>query len=238
METVRINKYLSEVGYCSRREADRLIENGAVTVNGETAEPGQKVTEDDQILVYGNPVHKEEEKILLLLNKPKGIVCTTAKEDKDNVIDFLHYPKRVYPVGRLDKDSEGLLLLTNQGSMVNKLLRSSNCHEKEYIATVDKVVTADFIKKMSGGVYLPELEKTTRPCVVKKMSAYCFRIVLTQGYNRQIRRMCTQCGYRVTSLKRTRIMNLKLGDLPVGQYRHATEKESRQLWQSIKDSAD
>ena len=233
-----MNKYLSQIGYCSRREADRLIEEGAVTVNGSVPEMGTKVTEADEILVKGQPVKKEEEKILLVLNKPKGIVCTTAKAEKNNVIDFLHYPKRVYPVGRLDKDSEGLLLLTNQGDLVNRLMRGSNRHEKEYVVTVDKPLTEAFLKGMAAGVYLKELDVKTRPCFAEKMDDLTFRIILTQGLNRQIRRMCACFGYQVVNLKRIRIMNIRLQGLPTGRYREATAEERKELWESIQDSSN
>ena len=238
MEPVRLNKYLSQIGYCSRREADRLIESGAVTVNGQPAQMGSKVTDADEILVRGKPLKREDEKILLILNKPRGVVCTTARFDKNNVIDFLQYPKRVYPVGRLDKDSEGLLLMTNQGDLVNKLMRGGNGHEKEYIVTVNRPVTNSFLQGMSKGVYLEELNVTTRPCRVERIDGVTFRMVLTQGLNRQIRRMCACFGYRVVKLRRTRIINIELGDLPVGRYRRATPEEMERLWESVKDSSN
>lgn len=238
MEPIRLNKYLSQVGYCSRREADRLIEEGAVTVDGVLAELGTRVTDDNHILVRGEPLKKEEEPILLVFNKPRGIVCTTAHFDKDNVIDYLQYPKRIYPVGRLDKNSEGLLLLTNQGELVNKLLRAGNRHEKEYVVTVDRLLDEPFLKAMASGVYLEELDVTTRPCEVRQTGIRTFHITLTQGYNRQIRRMCETLGYRVRRLRRIRIMNIRLGDLPVGEYRDATGQEIKILWESIKDSSN
>lgn len=233
-----MNKYLSQIGYCSRRDADRLIAAGAVTVNGRLPEMGDKVTDTDEILVHGKPLQKEEEKILLILNKPKGIVCTTARFDRNNVIDFLQYPKRVYPVGRLDKDSEGLLLLTNQGDLVNRLMRGGNRHEKEYLVTVNRPVTNNFLQGMAKGVYLEELHVTTRPCKVERIDGVTFRMVLTQGLNRQIRRMCACFGYRVVKLRRTRIMNIELGDLPTGKCRSATPEEMRRLWEAVKDSSN
>lgn len=226
---VRINKFLSEAGVCSRREADRKIEAGCVTIDGRVAVTGDRVLDGQEVCVDGQPVHKEEELILLALNKPAGIVCTAEKREKDNVIDFLHYPKRVYPIGRLDKDSEGLLLLTNYGDIVNKMMRSGNRHEKEYVVTVNKPLSDPFLRGMAGGVPLVELGVTTRKCHVQKLSARQFKIILTQGYNRQIRRMCEYFGYRVEKLKRVRIMNIELGDLPVGKYRNVTPEEFRVL---------
>lgn len=230
MEEQRINKYLSAIGFCSRREADRLIESGKVIVDGKVAECGMKVTGSEDITVNGKRPVVEDEKIILALNKPVGIVCTSFKGDKDNVIDFINYPKRVYPIGRLDKNSEGLLLLTNQGDLVNKIMKASTYHEKEYQVTVDKPVTPEFIQKMSAGVWLEELEVTTRKCKIKRTGMYTFDIVLTQGLNRQIRRMCEALGYRVRKLKRVRIMNVLLGDLPVGKYRKLSEKEIKGLY--------
>lgn len=237
MEGTRINKYLSEAGVCSRREADRLIGAGAVTIDGRVATLGDQVLQGQRVLCNGRPVSPEEEKILLAFHKPRGIVCTTQKAEKNNVVDYIRYEKRVYPVGRLDKESEGLLLLTNQGEIVNKMMRSVNRHEKEYIVTVNKPVTADFVRGMAGGVYLEELDVTTRKCKVEKLEAKQFRIVLTQGLNRQIRRMCEVFGYRVERLVRVRIMNIRLGDLPAGQYRRVTDEEYRKLRQMIEHSA-
>lgn len=237
-EGVRINKFLSEAGVCSRREADRRIEAGAVTIDGRTAVAGDRVFEGQQVLVEGRPVQKEEEMILLALNKPAGIVCTAEKRERNNVIDFLNYPKRVYPIGRLDKDSEGLLLLTNHGDIVNKMMRSGNRHEKEYLVTVNKPVSDPFLRGMAGGVPLVELGVTTRKCRVEKISSRQFRIILTQGYNRQIRRMCEYFGYRVEKLKRVRIMNIELGDLPVGKYRSVTPEEYRVLSKLLQGSSN
>ena len=236
MEEVRLNKFLSEAGVCSRREADRLIEAGKVSVDGETAVTGMKVREEQRILVNGRPVCKEEEMILLVVNKPRGIVCTAEKSEKNNIIEYLHYPKRIYPVGRLDKDSEGLLLMTNNGEIVNKIMRSGNRHEKEYVVTVNKEVTEEFVRAMAGGI--PILDTVTRKCEVQKLDKHRFRIVLTQGLNRQIRRMCEYLGYRVVALTRVRIMNIRLGNLKPGAYRRVTAQEWRTLQELIRDSSN
>lgn len=235
---VRINKFLSEAGVCSRREADRKIENKEVTINDRIAVTGDRVLPEDVVYVNGRPIQKEEEMILLALNKPIGIVCTAEKMEKNNVIDFLKYPKRVYPIGRLDKDSEGLLLLTNNGEIVNKIMRSGNMHEKEYIVTVNKPVSDSFVRGMAGGVPLVELETTTRKCKVEKIGNRKIRIVLTQGLNRQIRRMCEYFGYRVEKLERVRIMNIKLGDLKSGEYRKVTQEEYEKLLKLIRTSSN
>ena len=235
---VRINKFLSEAGVCSRREADRKIENGEVRINDKVAATGDKVMPEDIVYVNGRPVKKEEELVLLALNKPVGIVCTAEKREKNNVIDYINYPKRIYPIGRLDKDSEGLLLLTNNGEIVNKMMRSGNMHEKEYIVTVNKPVTESFIRGLAGGVPLVELNTTTRKCKVEQIGKKQFRIILTQGLNRQIRRMCEYFGYRVEKLVRTRIMNIELGDLEVGKYREITSGEYKKLQSLIKYSSN
>lgn len=228
-EKIRLNKYLSEIGFCSRREADILVEDKRVTINGRFAVMGDKVTGEEVICVDHKPVGKiKDVHTYILLNKPRGIVCTT-KNDKDNVIDYLKLNTRVFPVGRLDKDSEGLLLLSSDGDIVNRMMRAGNFHEKEYIVKVNNIITDDFVKRMSAGVYLEELEQTTRPCKVKKINDYEFRIILTQGLNRQIRRMCQALGYRVIKLKRVRIMNLKLDGLKVGQWRDVTPEELKEL---------
>ena len=237
-EGIRINKFLSEAGVCSRREADRRIENGEITINGRLAVNGDKVLPEDEVFVNGKPIQKEEEMILLVLNKPAGIVCTAEKREKNNVIDFMKYPKRIYPIGRLDKDSQGLLLLTNNGDIVNKIMRAGNMHEKEYIVTVNKPVTDSFIRGLSGGVPLVDLNTTTRKCKVEKIANRKFRIILTQGLNRQIRRMCEYFGYRVEKLERVRIMNIKLGDLKSGEYREVTEKEYEKLLALISHSSN
>lgn len=234
-ETVRINKLLSDAGICSRREADRLLQAGEITVDGIQAVLGMRVRPEAEICVKGRPVRREEKKVLLMLNKPRGIVCTAQQKEKNNVIRFLNYPLRVYPVGRLDKESEGLLLLTNQGELVNRIMRSGNYHEKEYVVTVDREITEDFLKKMRRGV--PVLDTVTRPCTVEKLNSTTFQIILTQGLNRQIRRMCAYLGYEVKKLKRVRIMNLKLGDLPVGQYKEVTGRELARLEELLAKSS-
>lgn len=224
----RINKYLSEVGYCSRRGADKLIEQGRVTINGAVPEMGTKVGPGDVVCVDGVRVtHAEDERIYLAFNKPVGIVCTTdTRVEPDNIIDFINYPSRIFPIGRLDKPSEGLIFLTNDGDIVNKILRARNNHEKEYVVTVDRPVTQAFVRSMSAGV--PILDTVTRPCRVERLSRNVVRIVLTQGLNRQIRRMCEHLDYRVTKLKRVRIMNVKL-DVPVGKWRNLTAAEMAEI---------
>lgn len=223
----RLNKYLSEVGYCSRRKADTLIEQGRVTINGQVPEMGTKVSPGDEVRVNGALiVPPKKDNVYLAFNKPVGIVCTTNPADKKNIIDYINYPTRIFPIGRLDKPSEGLILLTDDGDIVNKILRARNNHEKEYIVTVDRLINQDFIERMSNGI--PILDTITRKCEVEQLSKYVFRIVLTQGLNRQIRRMCEYLGFEVVKLKRIRIMNISL-DVPVGQYRHLTEKELADL---------
>lgn len=229
MEAVRINKFLSEAGYCSRRAADKLIEEGRVTVNGEIPEMGLKVTDNDEIRVDDQLIQRqnEEDLVYLAFNKPVGIVCTTdTKREKNNIIDYINYPKRVFPIGRLDKDSEGLILLTNDGNIVNKILRARNNHEKEYIVTVDRPITPEFIAKMRTGV--PILDTVTKPCYAEYLDKFTFRIILTQGLNRQIRRMCEHFNYEVKSLKRVRIMNISL-DIKTGKYRSLTAGEMNDL---------
>ena len=231
---VRINKYLSMAGVCSRREADRELLAGHVIIDGKVARAGDRVMTGEQVFYQGNLVRMKDEPVLIVVNKPKGIVCTAQKKEKDNIIDFLHYPIRVYPIGRLDKQSEGLILMTNEGDLVNKIMRSGNYHEKEYLVTVNKPLTAHFLHGMAGGV--PVLDTVTRKCKVERTGKQSFRIVLTQGLNRQIRRMCEYFGYRVVSLKRVRIMNICLGELPVGQYRNVTAQERKQLDEMLKNS--
>ncbi|MFA9377230.1 MAG: 23S rRNA pseudouridine(2604) synthase RluF [Lachnotalea sp.] len=235
-DMVRINKYLSEAGVCSRREADRLVEAGSVTVNGIVAVMGSKVNINQIICVNGTEVKHEEKMVLLAFNKPVGIVCTAEKKEKDNIIDFINYPQRIYPVGRLDKYSEGLILMTNNGDIVNKMMRSGNMHEKEYIVEVDKPITDEFIRGMSGGV--PILDTITRKCKIEKIGKNTFRIVITQGLNRQIRRMCEFFGFKVTNLERIRIMNISLGNLKQGTYRNVTAEELNKLEKLIKDSSN
>ena len=229
-ELKRINKFLSEAGYCSRREADKLIDAGRVTINGTVPEMGTKISKDDVVAVDGEEVTNTKTSfVYLAFNKPIGIVCTTdTRVEKDNIIDFINYPKRIFPIGRLDKPSEGLILLTDDGDIVNKILRASNNHEKEYIVTVDKPISQTFIQRMSSGIPLIDLGKTTKPCIVKKTGKFEFKIILTQGLNRQIRRMCDYLNYEVHTLKRVRIMNIKL-DIPLGSYRELTKDEFSEL---------
>ena len=234
---IRINKYLSEVGYCSRRAADRLIAEGKVTINGKIPEIGTKVDDGDQVEVKGQRIEKsaKQKKIYLAFNKPVGIVCTTdRKVEPNNVIDFIKYPKRIFPIGRLDKLSEGLIFLTNDGDIVNKILRSRNNHEKEYIVRVNRPIDTDFIQSMSNGVQI--LDTRTKNCFVKQLGSKKFKIILTQGLNRQIRRMCESLEYRVRSLKRVRIMNIKL-DVPTGKYREFTKEELLELNRLLKNSS-
>lgn len=233
---MRLNKYLSDAGVCSRREADRLVEEGKILVDGVQATLGMQVTAEQEILVNGKKVEREEKKTLLVFHKPRGVECTTSPKVKNNVISYIGYPIRVYYVGRLDKDSEGLLLLTNEGELVNKIMRAGNCHEKEYVVTVDKPITREFIQKMKDGV--PVLGTVTRKCQVFQTGKRTFQIILTQGMNRQIRRMCEYLGYRVKRLKRVRVMNICLGDLPVGKYREATAEEMQVLREMIRDSSE
>lgn len=234
-QTVRINKFLSEVGYCSRREADKLIEAGRITVNGLKAEMGTKITTDDVVKIDNRVIENNKTTFTYLaFNKPVGIVCTTdTKVEKDNIIDFINYDKRIFPIGRLDKASEGLILLTDDGDIVNKILRASNNHEKEYLVTVNKPISQTFIERMRNGV--PILNTVTKKCKVEKVDNFTFRIVLTQGLNRQIRRMCEYLDYQVETLKRVRIMNIEL-DVPVGTYRELSNDELSQLNQLLKTS--
>lgn len=231
-ESVRLNKYLSEAGVCSRREADRLIESGKVTVDGVTAQMGMRVTVGQIVKVGKKTVSKQDEMIVLAVNKPKGIVCTEDQRERDSIVRFLNYPVRVTYAGRLDKDSRGLLLMTNNGDIINQMMRAANRHEKEYKVTVDKEITEQFIKKMSEGV--PILDTVTRPCTVKKIGKYTFSIILTQGLNRQIRRMCAAFGYEVKDLVRIRIMNIRLGSLKEGAYRKLTDEELEELYEMLK----
>lgn len=235
-EGIRLNKYLSDIGVCSRRAADRLAQEGRITVNGTAAEPGMRVTPQDVMLVDGKPVRKEERKVYLALNKPRGIVCTAEKREKNNIIDYLNYPLRVYPVGRLDKDSEGLILLTNDGAIVNGMMRARNRHEKEYQVKVDRAFDREFIEQMARGV--PILDTVTRPCRVKRTGSDTFTIILTQGLNRQIRRMCEALGYRVVRLKRVRIMNIRLDGLARGAWRELTAEELRALKAQIGEKTE
>ncbi|MFE3576556.1 23S rRNA pseudouridine(2604) synthase RluF [Lysinibacillus sp. NPDC059133] len=229
---MRINKYLSETGIVSRRGADKWIAEGKVTINGELATVGSQVETGDMVCVDGKEVKKEEQLVYIALNKPVGITSTTERHIKGNVVDFVNHPLRIFHIGRLDKESEGLLLLTNDGDIVNKILRAENHHEKEYIVQVDKPITEQFIKKMGTGVDI--LDTTTLPCYVEKISDKVFKVVLEQGLNRQIRRMCSALGYSVKRLQRIRIMNIKLGNLKVGQWRDLTDKERTELFKLLK----
>lgn len=228
---MRLNKFLSDAGVCSRREADRLIENGLINLDNEIAKMGSKVYKDS-VVIYNNMVVKSnDELILLALNKPVGIECTSDRNNVDNIIDFIDYPTRVFTVGRLDKNSSGLILLTNDGDLANKISKSSNCHEKEYIVKVNKKISDEFLDKMSSGVNI--LDTVTKPCKVTKINDNTFNIILTQGLNRQIRRMCLELGYKVNQLKRVRIMNIKLGKLLVGTYRKVSGEEIDVLMKSL-----
>nr|MBI1230873.1 23S rRNA pseudouridine(2604) synthase RluF [Cytophagales bacterium] len=232
---IRINKFLSEVGFCSRREADRLIADGRVKINGTVPEMGTKVSEEDQVTVDGTPIQEPKEPhVYLALNKPVGIVCTTDTEnEKDNIIDFVNHPRRIFHIGRLDKPSEGLILLTSDGDIVNKILRAGNNHEKEYVVTVNRPLDSEFVAKMSQG--LPILNTVTAPCEVRQLGKRSFNIILTQGLNRQIRRMCTHLGYEVVKLKRVRIMNIHL-DLPSGKWRDLRPEELAEIQHLLQTS--
>ena len=231
----RINKFLSETGFCSRREADKLIEQGRVTINGNVPEMGTKIAPSDEVRVDGKLVRENNKKrVYLAFNKPPGIECTTNLEVRDNIVDYINYHERIFPIGRLDKASEGLIFMTNDGDIVNKILRARNNHEKEYIVTVNRPITDRFIDRMSNGI--PILETVTRKCKVEQISKYVFKIILTQGLNRQIRRMCEYLDYEVTALKRTRIINISL-DVPLGRYRELTDAEIKQLNQLIEPSS-
>ena len=233
-DSIRLNKALSESGFCSRREADKLIEAGRVAVNGTKSTLGDRAFPDDVITVDGKPIKNVNKQIYLAFHKPVGITCTTDQRVKGNIVDYINYPERIFPIGRLDKPSEGLILLTNDGDIVNKILRAGNNHEKEYIVTVDRPVTEQFIFRMSNGV--PILNTVTKKCKVEKISRFVFRIVLVQGLNRQIRRMCEYLGYEVTALKHIRIMNVDLENLPVGKWRELTPNELKEIDLLLKDS--
>ena len=231
-EQLRINKYLSSIGFCSRREADRLLEQGKVKIDGETAQVGQRVMPEQEVTVNGIPVKDKPREIIIAFNKPKGIVFTSSKKEKNNIVDYLHFPTRIYPVGRLDKDSTGLILLTNDGELTDCILRGKNNHEKEYLVTVQKPLRAEIIHAMEQGV--PILDTMTRPCRIIQIDSHTFRIILTQGLNRQIRRMCEYFGYKVITLKRVRVMNIHLGDLKEGTWREITGKELAELKNALK----
>ncbi|GEK88642.1 pseudouridine synthase [Alkalibacterium putridalgicola] len=228
---MRINKFISEAGKSSRRGADRLIEQGQVTINGKKAEVGSQVEPGDDVRVGGNQIFVARNNVYIALNKPVGITSTTEKDVKGNIVDLVNHPFRVFHIGRLDKDSEGLILLTNDGDIVNEILRSENEHEKRYIVSVDRQITPEFLQQMSEGVDI--LDTTTLPCKVEQVNKYEFEIILTQGLNRQIRRMCEALGYNVYRLQRLQIMNIHLGKLPVGQWRYLSKKEKRQLFKEL-----
>jgi 23S rRNA pseudouridine2604 synthase len=234
LDLIRINKFISETGFCSRREADRLVEQGRVTLNGRQAVLGDKASDDDDVRVDGKPLKAKNAGVYIAFNKPVGITCTTERNVKGNIIDYIRHPERIFPVGRLDKPSEGLIFLTSDGDIVNKILRAGNNHEKEYVVTVDKPITPEFVRKMSSGV--PILDTVTKKCLVKKESSYVFTIVLTQGLNRQIRRMCEYLGYKVTKLKRVRIMNVSLQNLPTGKWRDLTAEEMKEINAAVESS--
>lgn len=233
-DSVRINKAISDSGFCSRREADTIIEKGRVTINGEKSTLGDRVMPGDEVRIDGKLITENENLVYIMLNKPVGITCTTDTRFDDNVVDFVNHPERIFPVGRLDKPSNGLLLMTNEGDIVNKILRAGNAHEKEYIVKVDRHVTDEFIKRMGSGI--PILDTVTKRCKVERISRFEFKIFLVQGLNRQIRRMCEYLGYEVVALQRVRIMNLELGDLPLGEWRDLTAEELKTLKDSVKDS--
>ncbi len=235
-EPVRLNKFLSEAGVCSRREADRLIESGQVFVDGKKAGMGVKVLPGQEVKVGKKIVSKNEKMIVMAVNKQRGIVCTEEKRERNSIIRFLNYPDRITYVGRLDKDSRGLLLMTNNGDIINKMMRAGNLHEKEYKVTVDKAITEQFLQKMALGV--PILDTVTRPCKIEQIGKYTFKIILTQGLNRQIRRMCEALGYEVKDLLRTRIMNIELGQLKEGSYRMLSDQELEELYDLLKDSSN
>ncbi len=230
-ESISLNKYISSTGVCSRREADRWIEAGRLAINGTVAMKGNRVEAGDVVTLDGKAIGEKPDAIYLLLHKPAGITSTTDSQDRDNIVEFIGFPERIFPIGRLDKASTGLILLTNDGNIVNQILRAENHHEKEYIVSVDKPITDSFLRRMAGG--LPILGTRTKRCVVEQLDVRVFRIVLTQGLNRQIRRMCDLLGYRVRTLKRIRIMNVELGDLPVGAWRELDDREIGKLMESL-----
>ncbi|MDF2882174.1 MAG: rRNA pseudouridine synthase [Clostridiaceae bacterium] len=234
-DSIRINKFISDSGLCSRREADKFISSGRVSVNNKPAEIGTKVYPGDLVTLDGKQLKATEELVYIALNKPVGITCTTERKVNGNIIDYINHPQRIFPIGRLDKDSQGLILLTNDGNIVNKILRAGNNHEKEYIVTVDKPITKEFISKMSSGVNI--LNTKTKPCKIVKLSNYTFNIILTQGLNRQVRRMCQSFDYSVIKLKRIRIMNIRLGDLLIGKWRYLTKSELQGLNNLISNSS-
>lgn len=239
MERERLNKFLAECGICSRREADNLISAGRVMVSGQPARLGAVVEEGQEVLVDGKPVARRDRKVVLLYHKPVGVVCTERDpHEKRTLSNEIKYPLRVTYAGRLDKESQGLLILTNDGALIDEMMRGAKGHEKEYIVKVDRKITEEFLKRMAGGIYLRDLKVKTRPCRTEKLGENTFRIVLTQGLNRQIRRMCGELNYRIVSLKRVRVVNLRLGDLKPGELREASEEEVRELWKCLKNSGN
>ena len=234
-ELTRLNKFIRETGVCSRREADKYIEEGRVTVNGKTPELGTKVSVEDDVRIDGNPINKKEAAIYIAFNKPAGIICTTERDIKHNIIDYINYPTRIFPIGRLDRASEGLIFLTNDGDIVNKILRAGNNHEKEYLVTVDKSITETFIRRMGNGI--PILETVTKKCFVEQTGKFQFRIILTQGMNRQIRKMCSFLEYEVKSLRRFRIMNITLEGLKEGSWREFSKQEIETIEKLISNSS-
>lgn len=235
-DSIRLNKAISDSGFCSRRQADTYIEKGLVTINGEVAGLGDRVMPDDEIKVDGKRITENDSLVYIALNKPVGITCTTDTRVKGNVVDFINHKERIFHIGRLDKPSEGLLLMTNDGDIVNKILRAGNEHEKEYLVKVNRPITDDFLQRMRNGIYLVELQTVTKKCTVERVSRFVFRIILVQGLNRQIRRMCDYLDYEVVSLQRIRIMNIELGNLPVGKWRDLTKEELKGLKASVEDS--
>lgn len=234
-DDISLNKYISSTGYCSRREADQLIEQGRVLLNGSAAKKGNRVAQGDEVIVDGSRIKSKRKDVFIAYNKPVGIVCTTDPDEKKNIINAVKHKERLFPIGRLDKPSQGLIFLTNDGDIVNKILRAGNNHDKEYVVSVDKPITPQFIRKMGDGI--PILGTVTKKCQVVQLNEYTFRIVLTQGLNRQIRRMCEFLGYKVSKLKRTRIMNVSLGNLPTGHWRDLTSKELSQIYELSASSA-
>lgn len=234
MDSIRLNKAISDTGHCSRREADKLIQEGRVFINGKKGVLGDKVTIEDTIEIDGKSIRKNVGLVYLAFNKPRGITCTTERHIQGNIIDYIQHPQRIFPIGRLDKDSEGLIFLTNEGNLVNKILRAGNNHEKEYVVTVNKAITNEFIENMGSGI--PILDTITKPCKVKKVNSNTFNIILTQGLNRQIRRMCEYLGYDVKKLKRIRIMNISIDGIKTGEWRDLTEVEMYEINRLIKDS--
>lgn len=231
-----LNKYISESGFCSRREADVIIKAGHVTINGTVATPGNRVADGDEVLLDGKEIGSKPKEVYIALNKPIGITCTTDIRVEGNIIEYMDYHERIFPIGRLDKPSEGLILLTNDGNIVNKILRATNNHEKEYVVEVNKPITKDFLLQMGAGIHLEELDRVTRKCYIERVGKFKFKIILTQGLNRQIRRMCEHLGFRVLTLKRLRIMNIRLDKLATGDWRHLTHQEMKQLNKLLKDS--